>query len=58
MSLAATVSTSRSKVMGFWILKILFGLAFIGAGCAKLYGPPAMAGAERGVSIQFVFDRS
>jgi uncharacterized membrane protein YphA (DoxX/SURF4 family) len=42
MSLAATAPTSRSKVIGFWLLKILFGLAFIGAGCAKLYGPPAM----------------
>jgi putative oxidoreductase len=42
MSLAATAPTSRSKVIGFWLLKILFGLAFIGAGSAKLYGPPAM----------------
>ncbi len=42
MSLTATVPTSRSKVVGFWILKIIFGLAFIGAGCAKIYGPPAM----------------
>jgi putative oxidoreductase len=42
MSLAATAPTSRSKVIGFWVLKILFGLAFIGAGCAKIYGPPAM----------------
>ena len=42
MSLTATAPTSRSKVVGFWILKIVFGLAFIGAGCAKIYGPPAM----------------
>src|SRR6202048_4313449 len=42
MSLAVTAPTSRFKVIGFWVLKILFGLMFIGAGCAKLYGPPAM----------------
>jgi putative oxidoreductase len=42
MSLAATAPTNRSKVIGFWALKIFFGLAFIGAGCAKIYGPPAM----------------
>jgi putative oxidoreductase len=42
MSLVATAPASRSKVIGFWILKILFGLVFIGAGCAKIYGPPAM----------------
>jgi putative oxidoreductase len=42
MSLAATAPTNRSKAIGFWVLKILFGLAFIGAGCAKIYGPPAM----------------
>src|SRR3981081_492024 len=42
MSLVATAPTSRSKVIGFWVLKILFGLAFIGAGCAKIYGSPAM----------------
>jgi hypothetical protein len=35
MSLAATAPTSRSKVIGFWVLKILFGLAFIAAGGAK-----------------------
>jgi putative oxidoreductase len=42
MSLAATAPTSRSKVVGSWVLKILFGLAFIAVGCAKIYGPPAM----------------
>jgi putative oxidoreductase len=42
MSLAATAPTSRSKVIGFWFFKIVFGLAFIAAGCAKIYGPPAM----------------
>jgi putative oxidoreductase len=42
MSLAVTAPTSRFKVIGFWVLKILFGLMFIGAGSAKLYGPPAM----------------
>jgi putative oxidoreductase len=42
MSLAATAPASRPKVIGFWILKIAFGLLFIGAGCAKIYGPPAM----------------
>jgi uncharacterized membrane protein YphA (DoxX/SURF4 family) len=31
-----------SKVIGFWVLKILFGLAFMGAGGAKICGPPAM----------------
>jgi putative oxidoreductase len=35
-------SRSRPKAIGFWVLKILFGLAFIAAGCAKIYGPPAM----------------
>ena len=39
MSLA---SRSRPNAIGFWVLKILFGLAFIAAGCAKIYGPPAM----------------
>jgi putative oxidoreductase len=39
MSLA---SRGRPKAIGFWVLKILFGLAFIAAGCAKIYGPPAM----------------
>jgi len=42
MSLALTAPTSRSKVIGFWVLKILFGLAFIAAGAAKLYGPQVM----------------
>ena len=42
MSLAVTAPTSRSKVIGFWALKILFGLAFIAAGSAKIYGPPVM----------------
>jgi putative oxidoreductase len=42
MSLTAAAPTSRSKIIGFWVLKILFGLALIGAGCAKIYGPPAM----------------
>jgi uncharacterized membrane protein YphA (DoxX/SURF4 family) len=42
MSLAVTTPTSRPRVIGFWVLKILFGLAFIAAGGAKLYGPPAM----------------
>jgi putative oxidoreductase len=42
MSLAATAPTSRSKVVGFWFFKIVFGLAFNAAGCAKIYGPPAM----------------
>jgi putative oxidoreductase len=42
MSLTVTAPTSRSKVIGFWVLKILFGLAFIAAGSAKIYGPPAM----------------
>ena len=42
MSLTATAPTSRSKVIGFWVLKIVFALAFIGAGGAKIYGPPAM----------------
>src|SRR5258708_12912420 len=42
MSLAVTAPTSRSKVVGFWVLKILFGLAFLAAGAAKIYGPPMM----------------
>jgi uncharacterized membrane protein YphA (DoxX/SURF4 family) len=42
MSLAATAPTSRSKAIGFLVLKILLGIAFVGAGCAKIYGPPAM----------------
>jgi putative oxidoreductase len=42
MSLAVTASANRSKTVGFWVLKILFGLVFIGAGSAKIYGPPAM----------------
>jgi uncharacterized membrane protein YphA (DoxX/SURF4 family) len=42
MSLAVTAPTSRSKVVGFWVLKILFGLAFMAAGAAKIYGPPMM----------------
>jgi hypothetical protein len=42
MSLAVTAPTSRSKVVGFRVLKILFGLVFIAAGAAKIYGPPAM----------------
>jgi uncharacterized membrane protein YphA (DoxX/SURF4 family) len=42
MSLTATAPTSRSKVIGFWVLKIVFALAFIGAGAAKIFGPPAM----------------
>jgi putative oxidoreductase len=42
MSLTATAPTSRFKVIGFRVLKILFALVFIGAGGAKIYGPPAM----------------
>ena len=42
MSLAETAPTSRYKVIGLWILKILFGLVFFAAGCAKIYGPEAM----------------
>jgi len=42
MSLTATAPTSRSKVIGLWVLKIVFALAFIAAGGAKIYGPPAM----------------
>jgi putative oxidoreductase len=42
MSLAATAPPSRSKVIGFWVLKVVFGLAFMAAGGAKIYGPPAM----------------
>jgi uncharacterized membrane protein YphA (DoxX/SURF4 family) len=42
MSLAETAPTSRYKVIGLWILKILFGLVFFAAGCAKIYGPQAM----------------
>ena len=42
MSVAETAPASRSKTIGFWILKVAFGLVFLGAGCAKIYGPPAM----------------
>jgi putative oxidoreductase len=42
MSLAVTTPTNRFKVIGLWVLKILFGLAFLAAGSAKIYGPPAM----------------
>jgi hypothetical protein len=47
MSLAATAPTSRSRVIGLWILKILFGLAFFAAGCAKIYGAEAMVAEVR-----------
>lgn len=42
MSLATITPVHRAKAIGFWVLKILFGLAFIGARCAKIYGPPPM----------------
>lgn len=42
MSLSASAPASRWKPIAFWVLKIVFALAFIGAGCAKLYGLPQM----------------
>jgi len=44
MSLSASAPTpaSRWKPIAFWVLKIVFALVFIGAGCAKLYGLPQM----------------
>lgn len=42
MSLTAEAPTSRFKTIGFWALKIVFALAFIGAGSAKIYGVEAM----------------
>lgn len=42
MSLSASVPASRWKPIAFWALKIVFALAFIGAGSAKLLGVPMM----------------
>lgn len=42
MSLSASAPASRWKPIAFWVLKIVFALAFMGAGGAKLYGPPQM----------------
>jgi uncharacterized membrane protein YphA (DoxX/SURF4 family) len=42
MSLSASAPATRWKPIAFWVLKIVFALAFIGAGGAKLYGPPPM----------------
>ena len=44
MSLSASAPTaaSRWKPIAFWALKIVFAVAFIGAGAMKLYGPPQM----------------
>ncbi len=42
MSLTAEAPANRFKTIGFWALKIVFALAFIGAGSAKIYGVEAM----------------
>jgi putative oxidoreductase len=42
MSLSASAPTSRWKPIAFWVLKIVFALAFIAAGSMKLYGLPQM----------------
>lgn len=39
----ANSAVATAKTVGFWALKILFGLAFLAAGGAKLAGVPMMA---------------
>ncbi len=36
------MTTSKSKTIGIWVLRVLLGLAFLGAGIAKLTGAPPM----------------
>ena len=38
----ATSATATAKTVGFWALKIVFTLAFLAAGAAKLAGLPMM----------------
>ena len=42
MSSAEIQTTARWKPISVWIVKALLGLAFLAAGCAKLYGVPMM----------------
>lgn len=42
MSSAEIQTTARWKPISVWIVKALLALAFLAAGCAKLYGVPMM----------------
>lgn len=42
MNTTASAIPNRKKAVAIKVIKIVFALAFLGAGCGKLYGPPPM----------------
>jgi len=42
MNPTAPEMPGRRKAIAITVVKIVFALAFLGAGCEKLYGPPSM----------------
>ena len=40
MNSADSKTSGRKKAIAIKVIKVVFALAFLGAGCGKLYGPP------------------